>query len=59
MSKLLARFSTKEGCRVTVMDHSPPFNPHSNIEIILEREHMKEPISINTDEWEDERRVPR
>ena len=41
MSRMLSRFHTKQGCRVTEMDHATPHSNGPSIEIILEAEHQE------------------
>lgn len=48
MSQLIDRFTTKQGCLVTVMDHSKPYENES-IEIILECNQTVTPIKL---EWD-------
>ena len=54
MSKLLGSGVTREGCKVTVMDHSSPHDNAPHYEIIMETAYAAEPIEINMEEWDSE-----
>ena len=55
MSKLVIKGITREGCQVTILDHSSPHAKMIHHEIIMETPEPAEVVKLKTEEWENER----